>query len=198
MFILISAIISAQLLAIFEPSKDSKVALAQPTANFGKAKYMMVSDKINAADRSYLEFNMSGSGLSNINDAELRVWVYQTGKNAVGSEIQAWYCANVTFHELTINWKNQPARWHKNGSHLSKNCTLADSYIIANKVSDGLPEAFHSWDLTAAVNDALSNDNLFTIALKHDTESSPNNFQYVQYLTRNYTEAAFRPQLVIS
>lgn len=181
----------------FEPTKDSKVAKAQPTANFGTGRYMIVNDKLNAVDRSYLGFNLSNIQ-GPINSAQLEVYVFQTGNQVVGSIIEAWYCYNVDFNELTINWNNQPAKWKANGALLSGNCSLADAYTVLNRVNSGLPETKHTWNLTAGVNQALSSDKEFTVVLKHDTEDKSNNFRYVQYLTRDYSEASFRPHLVLS
>ena len=182
----------------FEPTKDSKVAKAQPTANFGLGRYMMVNDKQWATDRSYLGFDLSSSGLGSVSDADLEIYVYQTGNQVVGSIIEAWYCFNVDFNELTINWNNQPAKWSSNGALLSGNCTLADGYTILNRVNSGLPETKHTWNLTSEVNQALNSSKNFTVVLKHDTEDKSNNNRYVQYLTRNYSEASYRPQLVLS
>jgi hypothetical protein len=187
-----------QVAVIVNPIKDAKVAKAQPTANFGTSKYMMVNDKSNAVDRSYLGFDLSNTGLANISDAKLNVWVYWTGGSVVGSVIEAWYCADVDFNELTINWNNQPASWNKNGNHLSGNCILADNYTITNSVIAGSPETFHEWNLTNEVNDSLSSDKKFSIVLKHDTETAFDNKRFVQYLTKDYAEVAFRPQIVIS
>ncbi|MBI2559470.1 hypothetical protein HYW20_09170 [Candidatus Woesearchaeota archaeon] len=69
---------------------------------------------------------------------------------------------------------------------------------MSDKVNSGLPETFHSWDLTAEVNDSLSNGKKFTMVLKHDTETALNNNNYAQYLTREYPEQSYRPHLVMS
>ncbi|MBI2559464.1 DNRLRE domain-containing protein [Candidatus Woesearchaeota archaeon] len=183
---------------IVEPAKDSKVAKAQPTANFGTGRYMMVNDKQWGTDRSYLGFDLSSSGLSSVSNADLEIYVYQTGSQVVGSIIEAWYCFNLDFNELTINWNNQFAKWKTNGALLSGNCTLADGYTVLNRVNSGLPETKHTWDMTAEVNQALSSNKKFTVVLKHDTEDKSNNYRYVQYLTRDYSEASFRPHLVMS
>ena len=183
---------------IVEPTKDSKVAKAQSTANFGLGRYMMVNDKQWATDRSYLGFDLSSGGLGSVNNADLEIYVYQTGNQVVGSIIEAWYCYNLDFNELTINWNNQFAKWKTNGALLSGNCTLADGYTVLNRVISGLPETKHTWDLTAEVNQALSSNKKFTVVLKHDTEDKSNNFRYVQYLTRNYAESSYRPHLVMS
>src|SRR3989338_1502224 len=181
-----------------EPIKDSKVAKAQPTANFGAGRYMMVNDKLWATDRSYIGFDFSNLS-GNFTNSTLEVYVYQTGKLVIGSKIQAWYCFNVDFNEMTVNWNNQPAKWKTNGALQSGNCTLADSYTASNKVNSGLPETKHSWNLTDEVNQALnSTSKKFTVVLKHDTEDKSNNFAYVQYLTANYSESAYRPQLIMS
>ncbi len=190
---------SAQQVTIYEPTKDSKAAMAQPSKNFGTGIYMMANDKKNAVDRSYLGFDLSDFPLPGVNDAELGIYVFQTGSSVVGSVIEAWYCFNVDFNELAINWINQPAKWKNNGVLLSGNCTLADGYTVLNRVNSGLPKTNHTWDLTSEVNQALNSTNKkFTVVLKHDTESAANNKNYVQYLTRNYTEASYRPQLVLS
>lgn len=181
-----------------EPTKDSKVSMAQPSSNFGLGRYMMVNDKKNAVDRSYLGFNLSGIAPQSVNNAELKVYVFQTGNTVIGSIIEAWFCPNVNFNELGINWKNQPAAWKNTGTHLSKNCALADTYAVANKVNQGLPETFHTWELTSEVNSALAGNKSFTIVLKHDTELAANNKNYAQYLTRDYSEPDFRPQLMLS
>src|SRR3989338_2092455 len=177
---------------IVEPTKDSKVALAQASANFGTGRYMMVNDKKNAVDRSYLGFNLSAFAHPSVSNAELRIYVFQTGNTAVGSAIEAWHCSNADFNELTINWKNQPAAWKPNGLQVGNKCALADSFSVANKVMYGLPETFHSWDLTSEVNSALAGNKSFTVVLKHDTETAATNKNYVQYLTRDYPESDFR------
>ncbi|MBI2559473.1 hypothetical protein HYW20_09185 [Candidatus Woesearchaeota archaeon] len=52
--------------------------------------------------------------------------------------------------------------------------------------------------MTAEVNQALSSNKKFTVVLKHDTEDKSNNYRYAQYLTREYPEAGYRPQLIMS
>lgn len=197
-FLVLAGTAIAQQPVSVEPTKDSKVAKAQPTANFGTGRYMMVNDKQWATDRSYLGFDLTNSGLGSVNNADLEIYVYQTGNQVVGSVIEAWYCYNLDFNELTINWNNQFAKWKTNGALLSGNCTLADGYTVLNRVISGLPETKHTWDLTAEVNQALSSNKKFTVVLKHDTEDKSNNFRYVQYLTRNYAESSYRPHLVMS
>src|SRR3989344_9160634 len=197
-FLVLAGTAIAQQPVSVEPTKDSKVAKAQPTANFGTGRYMMVNDKQWATDRSYLGFDLANSGLGSVNNADLEIYVYQTGNQVVGSVIEAWYCYNLDFNVLTINWNNQFAKWKTNGVLLSGNCTLADGYTVLNRVISGLPETKHTWDLTAEVNQALSSNKKFTVVLKHDTEDKSNNFRYVQYLTRNYAESSYRPHLVMS
>ena len=197
-FLVLAGTAIAQQPVSVEPTKDSKVAKAQPTANFGTGRYMMVNDKQWATDRSYLGFDLTNSGLGSVNNADLEIYVYQTGNQVVGSVIEAWYCYNLDFNELTINWNNQFAKWKTNGVLLSGNCTLADGYTVLNRVISGLPETKHTWDLTAEVNQALNSNKKFTVVLKHDTEDKSNNYRYVQYLTRDYSEATYRPQLIMS
>ena len=197
-FLVLAGTAIAQQPVSVEPTKDSKVAKAQPTANFGTGRYMMVNDKQWATDRSYLGFDLTNSGLGSVNNADLEIYVYQTGNQVVGSVIEAWYCYNLDFNELTINWNNQFAKWKTNGALLSGNCTLADGYTVLNRVNSGLPETKHTWDLTAEVNQALNSNKKFTVVLKHDTEDKSNNYRYAQYLTRDYPEASYRPHLVLS
>src|SRR3989338_3584224 len=180
-----------------EPNKDSKVASAQRTTNFGTGRYMMVNDKKNAIDRSYIGFDLTNFGLGSVNNAALEVYVYQTGKQVVGSAIEAWYCYNLDFNESTINWLNQFAKWKPNGVLQSGNCTLADSYTALNRVNSGLPETKHTWDMTAEVNQALSSNRKFTVVLKKDTEDQCNNYRYVTYLAREYSDSSYRPKLVV-
>lgn len=179
-----------------EPIKDSKVAKAQPSYNFGTGRYMIVNDKYTATDRDYLGFDLTG--INQVNNAQLEVYVYWAGSGAIGSVIEAWYCANTDFVETTINWNNQPSNWGYSGNHLTGNCVLADTYTITNYVYQGTPETKHIWNLTSEVNDALSNDKKFTVVLRHDKDMYSNNAHFIQYLTRDYSEAPFRPQLVIS
>jgi len=178
--------------------KDSKVAKAQSTYNFGLGRYMMVNDKLNAIDRSYLGFDLRNTSLASVANAQLRIYVYQTGNAVVGSIIEAWYCANVDFNELTITWNNQPSNWNSNGALLTGNCVLAETYTATNRVNHGLPETKHIWNLTNEVNDALSTDKRFTIVIKHDKENFGVNTHYVQYLTKEYPESAYRPKLELS
>ena len=225
--ILVSGLIALMLLSIavfsehqvntFEPDKDSKVAKAQSNANFGLGVHGIVNDKQTGTDRIYQHFDLSNSGLASVNNADIEMFVYWTGSQVVGSVIQAWYCDNTDFGEATITWNNQPKQWDVNGNPITitptllygkylvyrttagNGCVLADSYTVPNKVIAGTPETKHFFDLTPEVNNELANgDGRFTVVLKHDTENMPNNYKYVQYLMREYSESAYRPQLVIS
>ena len=198
--IILMLVLTVFALTTFEPIKDSKVSSSQPTTNFGSGTIMMVKDKSIAKDRSYIGFDLSSSGLPSVNNANLELFVYWTTPNIVGKNIQAWYCNNTDFTESIVHWNNQPANWDSNGNHLTNNCVLADSYTATNSVYAGTPETKHVWDLTTEVNNELANgDGKFTVVLKLPTEKESSTTQHwVQYLTRDYLETQYRPQLVIS
>ncbi|MBI2559481.1 VWA domain-containing protein [Candidatus Woesearchaeota archaeon] len=171
--------------------KDSKVSQSLPGFNFGLGRYMMVNPKQGGTDRSYLRIDASFLS-SNVSLANLSLAVYFTGSLIIGSPIQAWYCRNHDFVETTINWNNQPL----NGS-----CSLADTFIVPNKVIAGTPETWHSFDLTNETNFEINNgDGLFTIVLKSGLENTGilTNSRYVQYLTKEYPDADFRPKFEAS
>jgi cysteine-rich repeat protein len=179
----------------YEPGismKDAKVAQAMPTVNFGNGRYMMVNPKTAGTDRSYIRLDLTGYNNDHISTAFLNVALYYTGGNIIGSEIGAYYCPDHDFNEMTINWYNQP---------FDSNCNLADVYTINNTVVAGIPQTWHTFDLTDEVNDELTNgDRQFTVMLKSLEEGLGimDNSKYVQYLTKEYPEEDFRPKLVIS
>ncbi len=170
---------------------DAKVSQSQPTTNFGLGDYMIVNPKQGSIDRSYVRIDAS-SLLNNVTFAILNLTVYQTGGNASGSEIQAWYCKDHDFIETIINWQNQPF----NGS-----CSLADAIIVPNEVIAGIPETQHIFDLLNETNIEISEgDGLFTIVLRSALENTGinHNKKHVQYITRDYSEANFRPKFKVS
>ena len=175
-----------------EVIKDSKVSQSLPTSNFGLGRYMLVNPKQGAIDNSYLRIDATPLLGKTVNSADLKVAVYQTGGNATGSAIQAFYCRGHDFVETTINWNNQP---------INSNCSLADSFVVPNEVVSGIPETIHVFDLLNETNFELSNgDGLYTIVLKSAEENKgiTHNKKYVQYLTKEYPDAAFRPKLDVS
>ena len=171
--------------------KDSKVSQSLQNSNFGTGRYMIVNPKQGTIDRAYLRID--ASGLNNpVASAKLTVYVYQTGGSASGSGIQAWYCKDHDFIETTITWSNQP---------LDAGCSLADTIIVANEVVAGMPETFHEFDLTDETNlEINSGDGLFTIVLRSGLENTgiSHNKKHVQYLTKEYPEAAYRPKFDVS
>ena len=174
--------------------KDSKASQAMPISNFGLGRYMIVNPKQGAIDRSYVRVDASQIS-SPIVNAILNLTVYQTGGNASGSAIQAWYCRSHDFVETTINWNNQP---------LDGLCSLADSFVVPSEVIAGIPETQHLFNLTNETNFELNiingEDGLFTIVLRSALESTGinHNKKHVQYLTKDYPEAAFRPKFEVS
>ena len=174
-----------------EVIKDSKVSQALPKFNFGLGRYMIVNPKQGGTDRSYLRIDASTLAV-NVSLANLSLAVYFTGSLIIGSPIEAWYCRNHDFVETTINWNNQPL----NGS-----CSLADIFIVPSKVIAGTPETWHSFNLTNETNFEISNgDGRFTVVLKSGLENTgiTTNSRYVQYLTKEYPDAEFRPKFELS
>ena len=173
-----------------EVIKDAKVAMALPKSNFGLGRYMMVNPKKNAVDRSYLRIDSSVLS-SNISFANLSIAVYYTGNLITGSPVEAWYCRDHDFVETTINWNNQP---------LNGTCSLADTFVVPNKVVAGIPETFHSFNLTNETNFEIADgDGLYTIVLKSGLENTgiTVNSRYVQYLAKEYPDADFRPKFEV-
>lgn len=207
----VMSMVSAQI--SYEPTKDSKVAKALPTNNFGNGNYMIVNPKQGGTDRSYLGFDLGQQGV--VNSATLDVVTYWAGSATIGQKVQAWFCPNKDFNELTINWNNQPATWDIYGNPTivtqillygkylvnrvtkgNNGCTLADEYTITSTTIQGNPETHHVWELTSEVNS--DSDKKFVVVLKAPTETFGDNSRYVQYLTRNYAEALYRPHLIVS
>jgi len=174
---------------VYTPIKDAKVSSSMPCSNFGLGRYALVNDKSWAKDRFYLGFDLSSIESSSVNSAVLRIPVYYTGSQVVGSVIQSWYCGGYDFVETTITWRNQP---------FNLGCSMVSTYTVPSVVIAGNPETWHEYDLTSVVNSELTKDKKFIIVLKHDVENGVNNYRYVQYLTKDYPEAEFRPQLVVS
>lgn len=171
--------------------KDSKVSQALPTFNFGLGRYMIVNPKQGGTDRAYLRIDTS-TLVNNVSLANLSLAVYFTGGLIVGSPVEAWYCKDHDFVETTINWINQP---------LDGLCSLADTFIVPNKVIAGTPETFHGFILTNETNvEIAEGDGLFTIVLKSGLEGAGilTNSRYVQYLTKEYPDADFRPKFKVS
>ena len=174
-----------------EVIKDSKVSQSMPTSNFGLGRYMIVNSKAGAIDRSYIRIDASLL-TSSVSSAKLKAAVYYTGGNATGSGIQAFYCRNHDFIETTINWNNQP---------LDSQCSLADTFIVPSEVVAGTPETFHEFDLLNETNFEINDgDGVFTIVLRSALENTGlnHNKKYVQYLTKDYSEADFRPKFEVS
>jgi len=169
--------------------KDAKVAYALPASNFGLGRYMIVNPKQRAYDRAYVRVNAIPLLGSTYSDAKLKLAVYYTGNNVVGTNIDAWYCPDHDFVETLINWYNQP---------LDDVCVLVDTYTVPNTVVAGIPETWHEYEITDELNDELNNgDGKFTIVLISQEEGAgvPNNGKYVQYLTKDYPEEEYRPKL---
>lgn len=177
---------------VTEVIKDAKVSQGQPTSNFGSGRYMIVNPKTGKIDRSYLRLDASASLGDNLSLANLTLAVYYTGGNATGSGIQAYYCKDHDFVENTINWNNQP---------LNGLCSLAHTLTVPGEVVAGVPETIHTFDLLNETNFELANDDgLFTIVLRSAEENTGinHNKKYVQYTTKEYADANFRPKFEVS
>ncbi len=173
-------------------TKDAKASQGQPTLNFGSGRYMIVNPKTGNADRNYIGVDVSASLGDVLSSANLKLAVYYTGGNATGSAIQAFYCKDHDFVETSINWNNQP---------IDNECSLADTLIVPGEVIAGAPETIHVFDFLNETNYELANDDgLFTIVLKSAEENSGinHNKKYVQYLTKEYPDADFRPKFETS
>jgi hypothetical protein len=188
---------------IYYPVDDAKVGSSQPTTNFGNGVYIMVKDKHNAKDRGYYEFDLSGTSSNAVSSASFSTPVFYTDSNAVGTSIQAWYCDNHPFDESTITWNNQPASWTTVSNEPLTGCSLAATHMLTTNVVYGAAspsggEVWHSWDLTSTVNSELLKDKKFTIVLKYPSELSAYPYHYSWYLSKENSEAAYRPKLEIS
>lgn len=152
---------------------------------------MIVNPKTGAIDRAYLR--VDASPLQNpVSSANLKIYVYQTGGTATGSAINVYYCKDHDFVENNINWNNQP---------LDQFCSLADTFIVPGEVSGGIPETFHTFDLKNETNFEIANgDGFFTVVLRSALENTgiTNHGKYVQYLTKEYPDADFRPKFEVS
>ena len=168
---------------------DSKVSQSMPTSNFGLGQYMLVNPKSNAIDRSYIRIDVSSLLGHHLTAANLSLAVFYTGSNAANKKIQAWYCPNHDFVETNINWNNQP---------FDSQCTLTYIFTIPNNVVAGSPVTWHSFNLTNVTNQELSTgDGKFTIVLRSADEGTVfDNSEYVEYITMQYGEAAYRPQFI--
>ncbi|MBD3203005.1 MAG: VWA domain-containing protein [Candidatus Lokiarchaeota archaeon] len=169
--------------------KDSKVAKAMPTSNFGKGRYSIVNPKERAMDRTYLRVDATPLMGQSFSEVLLKLAVFYSGANVVGENVVAYYCPEHDFDEDTINWVNQP---------IDKDCIKADTYTVANTVTAGTPETWHEFDITTETNNELtSGDGLFTIVLVSDLEDTgiTDNSYFIQYLTRDYDEDEYEPTI---
>ncbi|MCP3686021.1 MAG: DUF4215 domain-containing protein, partial [bacterium] len=172
--------------------KDAKVAQPQPDFNMGLGAYIKTNPKEAGVSRTYFHFDLSDHDSDPISSATLNLAVFYTGANVVGSQIQAWYCPDHDFVEADINWNNQP---------FDSECTLADIFTVPNTVAAGIPETWHSYDLTYEINEELTNlDQEFTVVLISALEYSgiPDNSYYVQCVSKDYSDADYRPRLDIT
>ena len=174
----------------FNLSIDAKVAMAMPRSNFGEGRYMMVNPKQGAVDRSYIYVNMNRTS-SDVTEAILEIPVYFTGWGVVGHDVHAYYCPDHPFDENTITWNNQP---------FDEDCELADTYTMANRVYAGTPETWHMFNLTdVAQEEQTEGDGKFTIVLIAEDENMiPDHSRFAQYLTTEYPESSFRPNLEVT
>ncbi|MCP3684206.1 MAG: VWA domain-containing protein [bacterium] len=172
--------------------KDSKVAQALPTSNFGLGRYMIINPKTAGIDRGYIRIDLTPLPGDPVSSADLKLALYYTGREVAGTQIEAWYCPDHDFGETTINWENQP---------MDGDCTLADTFTVPARVIAGIPETWHTYDIAEEINEELANgDGLFTVVLKSNEEHTgvSNNQKFVQYLTMDYSEAEFRPKIEIA
>jgi hypothetical protein len=152
----------------------------------------MVNPKRTGTDRSYLQFDVSEYEGENISDAELSIAVYFAANTTLGSKIEAWHCPDLVFNETTITWNTQPFD--------EEVCSLIDTHTVVVKVIAGIPEDWHTWDVTAALqNESAVVDGQMMLVLKSAVEGEINdNSLYVQYLTQEYEDAGYRPMLSVS
>jgi hypothetical protein len=173
----------------------------------------MVSDS--PRERYWLEFDISSSDLVSANTASLNTNVYYTSANVVQKGIQAWYCDGVGFDEKTLTWNTQPIGWdQKTGAKLKgNNCVLVDTFYPTQRVVAAYPYPpvydpvthialyadQHKWNLKNIIDSELSGDGKFTIVIKYQAEYLPagTTKHWAQYLTEEYTDASFKPRLVL-
>ena len=166
---------------------DAKVAQALPNANFGAGSILSIIPKLTGKDRSYIRLNINHLD-STVAEALLRLYIEMVGSNAIGTTIDAWYCPDHDFNELTITWFNQP---------IDANCEIVDSVTV----TDGSPGAINDYDITTAVNtEIVFGDKEFTIVLINSEEGAgyTDNTRFVHYLSKEYSDADYRPKLIIS
>ena len=142
------------------------------------AKVSSAMPRSNFGDGRYMMVNpkVGGTDRSFIRTNEygtLHIAVYYTGNNSVGDTIEAYSCTE-DFIEDNITWMTQPT-----------DCTKIDEYVITQRVISGIPETWHTFDVPAG-----------TIMLKSDSEGAVfDNSHYVEYLTSEYNETAYRPRI---
>lgn len=169
----------------YEITKDAKVAQAMPTYKFGAGRYTMIAARVPGIDRVYIGIDLTEEDIGEFNHAVLNVPVYATGKDAIGVDVDAYYCPDHNFNEYTINWNNQVLDWQ---------CILADTSAVSNAVAGGSPETWHTFDIT----DELRNDREFTVVLKFHNENWYGSYRKILYMSREYSAEYYRPHIEVT
>lgn len=146
--------------------------------NYGSANVLVTkNDGVGYFRQSYLRFDLS-SITGTVSNARVMMTPSSLGAVA-GMTNQIQLVPANTWGESTLNWSNQPAA-----------TTLLGSWTLG---AAGAPV----WlDITAQVNSALAGDKLLSLLV-----SSPTNYGadgWVNYGSRENTNAAYRPALVIT
>lgn len=130
---------------------------------------------------SFLKFNLTGSGITTVTSAKLRLKVVVVGNDAASpNNLEAFRVADDSWTETGITWNNQPA-WNP----------------VALDQKWGFSAAAGSYielDLTKFVKEEIAGDKVVSVALSDTYRRA----RRMAFNSREVTVAADRPQLVVN
>jgi beta-glucanase (GH16 family) len=131
--------------------------------------------------RAFLKFNLTGTGVSSITSAKLRVKTIVVGNDSERpNNLQTFAVANDAWTETGINWNNQPP---VNPLHL-------DHKWGFNSAAGDIVEI----DVTAWAQSQLAGDGVMSVALADEFRRA----RGMRFHSRNAVNAADRPVLVLN
>ncbi len=162
--------------------EDEAVVNTQPDTNFLSTEHRggiwVGYEPTDGYARSWLKFDLGHVPKEiGVTGVFLNTFLFDEF-GAADLPIGAYYSANDTWSEATITWNLQPA-FDSSPQASIDSPTSPGMFVIGN---------WYSWDVTAAFDDALSNDKMLSLVLKQIDEGATNS-TWNYFLDEDYSVA---------
>lgn len=166
------------------PAADAQVVKGAPGSNYGTATHLYVQSADGGSyqnERAWLQFDLNGQvpSMAAITSAKLKLYCYKAEGGDMNASVH--HAIDDTWTETGVTWNHQPAF----GASL-------DTAVLIN----GNEGVWYEWDVTGAVSAEVGGDQVISLVVKPETESSSTDLTYA-FDSKEWDSGSLAPLLEI-